>query len=255
MEAKIELREIHKAFGTLKILKGVNLSIQKGESVVIIGESGSGKSVTLKHVCGLIWPDKGQVFFDNEDITFTPELDMPKYRIKMGMLFQNAALFDSLTVAGNIAFGMLEHGSIDQASIPDKISETLRMVGLPGVEDKIPSELSGGMRKRVGLARAIAMNPEVMLYDEPTTGLDPIMSDVINDLIISTQEKLGVTSLTVTHDMKSAAKIADRIVMLYQGRIIAEGPPEEMMNSDHPIVRQFILGEAEGPITSAQKAL
>ena len=255
MDAKIELREIHKSFGSMKILRGVNLSVKKGESVVIIGESGTGKSVTLKHICGLIWPDKGQVFFDGKDITNTPELDMPQYRVKIGMLFQNAALFDSLTVAGNIAFGLLEHGSIDKSDIPDKISDTLRMVGLPGVEDKIPSELSGGMRKRVGLARAIAMNPEVMLYDEPTTGLDPIMSDVINDLILSTQEKLGVTSISVTHDMKSAAKIADRIVMLYQGKVIAEGPPEEMMHSKHPIVKQFILGEAEGPITSAQKAL
>ncbi len=252
--AMIELIDVHKSFGSQQVLRGVDLRIEKGESVVIIGGSGSGKSVTLKHICGLLWPDKGKVIFDGEDITWTPELKMPRHRVRIGMLFQNAALFDSLPVWENITFGMIEHGMCAPAEALDIAREKLAMVGLEGSEFKMPAELSGGMRKRVALARAIAMNPEVILYDEPTTGLDPIMSDVINELIIETNEKLGVTSVTVTHDMKSAAKIADRIVMLYEGRFIADGSPDEIMNSDDPVVRQFVRGEARGPITDGRKA-
>ncbi len=249
----IELRDVHKAFRHQTVLRGANLSIKRGESVVIIGGSGTGKSVALKHICGLMWPDSGRVFFDGRDITYTPELQMPQYRVRIGMLFQSAALFDSLPVWENVVFGALEHRMITKAEALDKAREKLEMVGLEGAEFKLPSELSGGMRKRVGLARAIAMNPEVILYDEPTTGLDPIMSDVINRLIKRTNSELGVTSVTVTHDMKSAAMIADRIVMLYEGKFMAQGTPTEIMNSDDPIVRQFVRGEAEGPITDQRK--
>ncbi|GAB4151300.1 MAG: ATP-binding cassette domain-containing protein [Planctomycetota bacterium] len=250
---KVSLQGVHKSFGSQHVLRGVDLDVAQGESVVIIGGSGTGKSVTLKNICGLIWPDRGRVFFDGKDITFTPELEMTAIRMKIGMLFQNAALFDSLPVWENIAFALLEHRLATKSEVMDIVAETLRMVGLPGVEYKMPSELSGGMRKRVGLARAIAMKPEVMLYDEPTTGLDPIMSDVINELIISTADTLGVTSISVTHDLKSAAKIADRIVMLYKGRIYASGTATEILESEDPVVRQFVRGEAEGPITAALK--
>ena len=249
----IQLVDVYKSFGEQKVLRGAGLSVKKGESVVIIGGSGTGKSVALKHICGLLWPDKGKVFFDGNDITFTPELEMPKYRIRIGMLFQNAALFDSLPVCENIAFAMLEHNVCGRAEAMRRVAQRLKMVGLSGTENKMPSELSGGMRKRVGLARAIAMDPEVMLYDEPTTGLDPITSDVINELIIRTKRELGVTSISVTHDMKSACKIADRIVMLYEGKFFAEGTPDEIMNSDNPVVRQFVRGEAEGPITDRRR--
>lgn len=249
-KTKIELRAIHKSFGKEHVLRGLDLIVEEGESMVIIGGSGTGKSVTLKLICGLFWPDTGKVFFEGEDITNTPELEMPKYRIKMGMLFQSAALFDSLPVWENIAFGILEHDMMTMSEAKDRVENVLNTVGLPGIQNKMPSDLSGGMRKRVGLARAIAMGPEVMLYDEPTTGLDPIMSDVINKLIINTNEKLGVTSISVTHDLKSAAKIADRIVMLHKGKIVAQGTPDEIMNSEDPLVRQFVRGEAEGPFTA-----
>ncbi|MFA4985328.1 MAG: ABC transporter ATP-binding protein [Candidatus Brocadiia bacterium] len=247
----IELQNISKSFGKQQVLKGLNLTVAKGESVVIIGSSGCGKSVTLKHICGLTWPDSGRILFDGEDITNKSDAQMTKYRIRIGMLFQNSALFDSLPVWENISFGLVEHKMCLRSDALSVVSEKLRMVGLPGIEYKMPSELSGGMRKRVSLARAIAMGPEVMLYDEPTTGLDPIMADVINGLIIRTNHELGVTSVSVTHDMKSAARIADRIVLLYEGRIIAEGTPEQILNSDDPYVRQFVRGEAVGPMTAA----
>lgn len=249
----IELRDVYKSFGAQQVLRGANLRVKKGESLVIIGGSGSGKSVALKNICGLMWPDSGKVFFAGEDITFTPELKMPKYRMRIGMLFQSAALFDSLAVWENVTFGLLEHKMCRQGEALDRAREKLAMVGLEGTEFKMPSELSGGMRKRVGLARAIAMNPDVILYDEPTTGLDPITSDVINRLIKDTNSQLGVTSISVTHDMKSAAMIADRIVMLYNGQFVAEGSPDEIMNSSDPFVRQFVRGEADGPITDARR--
>ncbi len=244
----IEIVDLYKSFGQKEVLKGVNLFIEKGESMVIIGGSGSGKSVLLKHIIGLLRPDKGSVFIEGLDITKLNEKNLYKVRKKFGMLFQGAALFDSLKVWENVSFFLMRHRGIREKKAKEIATEKLRLVGLVGVEDLMPSELSGGMRKRVGLARAIAHDPEILLYDEPTTGLDPIMADAINDLIIDLKTKLHVTSVAITHDMHSAYKIGDRIAMLYDGKIIEVGTPEEIKNSSNPIVRQFITGSAKGPI-------
>ena len=219
-----------------------------GESVVVIGQSGVGKSVLIKCIIGILKPDKGTVEIDGEVITAPGFKNMDEVRRKFGMLFQYAALFDSLKVWENVGFGLLQHSDMKPQQIRDLAEEKLRMVGLPGILDLMPSELSGGMRKRVGLARAIAMEPKILLYDEPTTGLDPIRADSINDLIIQLREELGVASITITHDMISAYKIADRISMLHRGKLIASGTPEEIRGSDNPYVQQFIHGRAEGPI-------
>ncbi len=244
----IKVDNVYKSFGLKDVLKGVELEIKKGESMVIIGGSGSGKSVLLKHIIGLLKPDKGKVFIDNTDITRLNERQLYAVRRRFGMLFQGAALFDSLTVWENVAFALLRQKVVSEEEAKQIASEKLKLVGLKGIEDLMPSELSGGMKKRVGLARAIAHNPEIILYDEPTTGLDPIMADAINELIIGLQRKLNVTSVTITHDMTSAYKIADRIAMLYDGKIIEIGTPEEIRNTDNPIVRQFVTGSATGPI-------
>ncbi|MBI5663721.1 MAG: ABC transporter ATP-binding protein [Nitrospirae bacterium] len=244
----IELRDLHKSFGGHNVLRGVNLKVGKGESVVVIGGSGSGKSVLLKHIIGLLSPDKGTVIVNSSELSQLDEEGLNEIRKKFGMLFQSSALFDSMTVWENVGFGLKRHTDMKDNEIKEVAVEKLKMVGLVGVEDEMPSELSGGMRKRVGLARAIAMKPEILLYDEPTTGLDPIMADAINDLIIKMGEELDVTSVTITHDMKSAYKIADTIAMLYNGVIIATGSSGEIQNSADPIVRQFIEGRAEGPI-------
>jgi phospholipid/cholesterol/gamma-HCH transport system ATP-binding protein len=244
----IEIVDLYKSFGQKEVLRGVNLFIEKGQSMVIIGGSGSGKSVLLKHIIGLLRPDKGSVFIEGLDITKLNEKNLYKVRKKFGMLFQGAALFDSLKVWENVSFFLMRHRGISEKKAKEIAIEKLRLVGLVGVEDLMPSELSGGMRKRVGLARAIAHDPEILLYDEPTTGLDPIMADAINDLIIDLKKKLNVTSVAITHDMHSAYKIGDRIAMLYEGRIIEVGTPEEIKNSSNPIVRQFITGSAKGPI-------
>jgi phospholipid/cholesterol/gamma-HCH transport system ATP-binding protein len=244
----IELRDLHKSFNDHYVLRGVNLNVKKGESLVVIGGSGSGKSVLLKHIIGLLKPDSGAVIVDASDLSLMDEDGLNEIRKKFGMLFQSAALFDSMSVWENVGFGLKRHTHMTDQEIKETAVEKLKMVGLVGVEDQMPSSLSGGMRKRVGLARAIAMRPEILLYDEPTTGLDPIMADAINDLIIKMREELDVTSVTITHDMKSAYKIADTIAMLYNGVIIATGTSEEMQNSADPFVRQFIEGRAEGPI-------
>ncbi len=244
----IELRDIHKSFNDNPVLKGVNLKVDRGESLVVIGGSGSGKSVLLKHIIGLLKPDRGSVLVDSTDFSNLDEGSLNEMRKKFGMLFQSAALFDSMNVWQNVGFGLKRHTRMPESEIREVADRKLRMVGLVGVGNKMPSELSGGMRKRVGLARAIAMEPEILLYDEPTTGLDPIMADAINDLIIKMREELHVTSVTITHDMKSAYKIADTIAMLYNGVIIAEGSPAETQNTADPVVRQFIEGRAEGPI-------
>jgi len=244
----IEIVDLYKSFGQKEVLRGVNLFIEKGQSMVIIGGSGSGKSVLLKHIIGLLRPDKGSVFIEGLDITKLNEKNLYKVRKKFGMLFQGAALFDSLKVWENVSFFLMRHRGISEKKAKEIAIEKLRLVGLVGVEDLMPSELSGGMRKRVGLARAIAHDPEILLYDEPTTGLDPIMADAINDLIIDLKKKLNVTSVAITHDMHSAYKIGDRIAMLYEGKIIEVGTPEEIKNSSNPIVRQFITGSAKGPI-------
>ena len=237
---QIELNNVHKAFGTKKVLNGVDLTIHKGESVVIIGGSGTGKSVTLKCILGLLKPDKGTIRFNGQQI---------------GMLFQGAALFDSLTVWENVSFAVLQQPGMTREKAKKIAIEKLAEVGLkPEVADVYPADLSGGMKKRVGLARAIAIKPDTLFFDEPTTGLDPIMSDVINDLIVRSVKKLGATALTITHDMTSARKIADRIAMLYEGKIIWIGTVKELEKTDNPYVRQFVAGSSKGPIHMEVKA-
>jgi phospholipid/cholesterol/gamma-HCH transport system ATP-binding protein len=240
----IDLKHLSKSFGWHAVLSDMSLSIEAGESLVVIGASGTGKSVLLKHIVGLLKPDSGEVWFDGNRIDELPERALMEVRKRFGFLFQMGALFDSLNVGDNIAFPLREHTTKSEAEIAQIVADKLRMVGLSGVEKKMPAELSGGQRKRVALARAIAMNPQVILYDEPTTGLDPVRADVINQLIIKLGRELNVTSITVTHDMQSAFKIGNRIVMLHEGRIIMDGTPQEIQASDNPIVKQFILGEA-----------
>jgi phospholipid/cholesterol/gamma-HCH transport system ATP-binding protein len=241
----IELRNVSKRFGRLIVLRDLTLKIDEGKSIVIIGASGSGKSVMLKHIVGLLRPDSGEVFFDGERIDNLPEKRLSELRTNFGFLFQMGALFDSLTVADNVAFPLVEHTHKDPEEIAQVVQEKLKMIGLPEAGAKMPGELSGGQRKRVALARAIALGPRVILYDEPTTGLDPIRSDVINELIIKLQRELKVTSITVTHDMQSAFKIADRIVMLYEGQLIFDGTPDDIRTTEEPIVKRFVLGEAD----------
>ncbi|MEY2465835.1 MAG: phospholipid/cholesterol/gamma-HCH transport system ATP-binding protein [Verrucomicrobiota bacterium] len=241
----IEVRDLQKSFGSQKILDGVNLRIEKGESVVIIGRSGGGKSVLLKHLIGLLQPDSGQVLIENENIVPMNERELLRIRSKFGMLFQSAALFDSMTVAENVGFAFRHHRELSEAEIKQKVSEALDVVDLPGTENKNPSELSGGMRKRVGLARAIVYRPQIVLYDEPTTGLDPIVSDSIDKLILRVRDKFDVTSVVVTHDMRSARRVGQRILMLHEKKIYAVGTPDEIFNSKDPIVRQFIEGVSD----------
>jgi len=244
----IRIRDLKKSFGDKVVLDGANLDVWPGESVVVIGQSGVGKSVLIKCIIGILTPDEGTIEIGGELITAAGFRNMDAIRRKFGMLFQYAALFDSLKVWENVGFGLLQHSDLKPPRIREVAEEKLRSVGLPGILDLMPSELSGGMRKRVGLARAIAMDPEIMLYDEPTTGLDPIRADSINDLIIQLREELSVASITITHDMISAYKIADRISMLYKGKLIATGTPDEIRGSDNAFVQQFIHGRAEGPI-------
>lgn len=249
----IEIINLLKYFGDKKVLDNLNLTINSGEVIVIIGRSGCGKSVLLKHIIGLLRPDFGQIIIDGEDVTKMEEHELDKLRLNFGMLFQGAALFDSMNVDENIGFTLREHTHIPEHKVQEKVRIALEMVGLKGVEDLMPAELSGGMKKRVGLARAICNSPKIILYDEPTTGLDPIMADAINDLIIDLNNKLKVTSIAVTHDMVSAYKIADRIAMLYKGKIISISSPDEIRNTKDPIVRQFITGAAKGPITEDEQ--
>ena len=245
----IEIKDVHKSFDGHQVLDGINLTINTGETTVIIGRSGCGKSVLLKHIIGLLTPDSGHILVNGKDLTKMDEKEMSAMRMKFGMLFQGAALFDSLNIFENVAFSMIEHTTTSREAMEKRVAECLALVGLKGIEDKKPAELSGGMRKRVGLARAIARWPQAMLYDEPTTGVDPIMGDAINDLILELHNKLKVTSIAVTHDMTSAYKIADRIAMMYNGKIITVGTPEEIENTRDPIVKQFITGASKGPIT------
>ncbi len=244
----LEIVNVTKSFNGVKVLDGVNLTVNRGERVVIIGRSGCGKSVLLKHMIGILKPDSGTVFVEGADIGTASMDELNEIRKKFGMLFQGAALFDSMTVLENVGFGLYEHTMLSDKEIRRRVEENLAMVGLQDIEEKKPAELSGGMRKRVGLARAIAMGPQIMLYDEPTTGIDPIMGDVINDLILKLRDQLAVTSVAVTHDMVSAYKIADRIAMLYEGKIIEVGTPEQIRTSSHPVVQQFISGSSHGPI-------
>ncbi len=241
----IEVRDLTKRFGGHAVLEGVSFRIEKGESVVIIGRSGGGKSVLLKHLIGLLQPDAGQVLIEGEDIVPMNERELLHVRRKFGMLFQSAALFDSLTVAENVAFAFRRDRTLPEAEIRRRVAEVLEMVDLPGTEEKKPSELSGGMKKRVGLARAIIYQPQIVLYDEPTTGLDPIVSDSIDQLILRVRDRLDVTTVVVTHDMRSTRRVGQRILMLHDRRIYATGTPDEIFNSPDPVVRRFIEGVSD----------
>ncbi len=250
MDAMIEIRDLWKSFGPHEVLRGLDLEVERGETMVVIGQSGSGKSVLLKHMIGILRPDRGRIVVAGEDITGLDEEALHQVRRRFGYLFQAAALFDSMTVAENVAFGVRRYRPrASDAEVRKIVCDSLKRVGLEGVEDVMPQDLSGGMKKRVGLARAIAYEPEIMLYDEPSTGIDPIRADSINDLINQLKRDLGVTSVVITHDMKSTFKVADRIAMLHEGRIIETGTPAEMEMSGNPVVRQFIRGEATGPLT------
>ncbi|MDR1696045.1 MAG: ABC transporter ATP-binding protein [Endomicrobium sp.] len=244
----IKVQDLSKQFGSKRVLRNVNLEVNDGETVVIIGASGTGKSIMLKNIVGLIKPTSGAIYVDGVDITKCSSNDLHESQKKMGYVFQEAALFDSLTIEENVAFGLRTLTNLGEDEIINRVAHCLEMVGLENVEDLKPSELSGGMKKRAGIARAIAYQPKYILYDEPTTGLDPIMTDVISDLIISLRKHLKITSIAVTHDMKSAYKIADRIMMLYKGEVIFNGTPEETRKTDNAVVRQFVEGSSRGPI-------
>ena len=238
----IEVCDLKSSFGTHTVLEGLSFRIERGESVVIIGRSGGGKSVLLKHLIGLAKPDAGQVLIEGEDIVALSERQLLRVRRKFGMLFQSAALFDSLTVAENVAFAFRRDHTLPEPEIRRKVAEVLEMVDLPGTEDKKPSELSGGMRKRVGLARAIIYQPQIVLYDEPTTGLDPIVADSIDQLILRVRDRLDVTTVVVTHDMRSTRRVGQRVLMLHNRRIYAAGTPDEIFNSQDPVVHRFTEG-------------
>lgn len=241
-EAVISLRQLNITFGTHTVLDNIDLDVYKGETLAVLGPSGTGKSMVLRSMIGLLEPNGGQIFIQGEDVSGLDEDGWNRLRMKMGMVFQYSALFDFLTVGENVAFGLRQHTDKSDEEIQGIVTQMLDLVGLPGTQDLYPAELSGGMKKRVGLARAIAVNPEIVLYDEPTAGLDPIMSRNISRLIKKTQEQLHVTSVLVTHDMQSAFYAADRVAMLYEGHIVAIGTAEDMKNSTNPIVKAFIEG-------------
>jgi len=240
----IRLVDVHKAFGPKKVLNGFTLQVNEGETTVIIGFSGSGKSVAIKHIVGLLEPDAGTVFVDGQEVPTLARRDLYLLRSKIGYVFQFAALFDSLTIGENVAMGLRKQSDLRAAEIEQRVDEALRLVDLPNVQERFPAELSGGMRKRVGIARAIALRPKYILYDEPTTGLDPVTSAVIDQLMIRMRDALGVTSIVITHDMRSAYTVGTRIAMLYEGRVRQVGSVEEIQHTTDPVVRQFIEGRA-----------
>lgn len=241
----IRVKNLHKAFGQLTVLDGIDLQFAHGRTTVVLGPSGTGKSVLLKLIVGLLRPDQGEVYFHDKRIDTLKEPDLVSIRTRIGFLFQMGALFDSKTVQENIAFPLVEHASMSKTERRDQCEKVLRMVGLPDVGNKMPADLSGGQRKRVALARAIVLEPELMLYDEPTTGLDPITSDLINELIVTLKDNLGVTSIAVTHDMVSARKIADQMVLLHGGKVVADADAETFLEMDNERVQRFIKGQAE----------
>jgi phospholipid/cholesterol/gamma-HCH transport system ATP-binding protein len=245
---KIQLIDVYKSFGPKQVLCGLDLQVAEGESLVVIGGSGSGKSVLLKHVIGLLSPDAGRVEVDGVDLAGLGYREITRFRRRFGMAFQEGALFDSMTVAQNVSFALRRQSKKSGREIQERVRECLALVRLEGVEDKLPSELSGGMRRRVGFARAIAREPEILLFDEPTTGLDPVTTAQVDQVIVDLRDSLNITCLTITHDMTSARRIASRIGMLYHGKIIALAPPEEFYRLEDPRVHQFVYGEAEGPL-------
>ncbi len=251
----IEISHLCKSFGQNIVLNNLNLKVNSGETKVIIGRSGVGKSVLLKNIMGIVQPDAGSIKINGVEVTGLSEKEYNKIRMQMGLVFQGGALFDSMNVEENVAFVLDEFMDLDRQTVRNRVKDSLAMVGLKDVEKMMSSELSGGMRKRVSLARILCMEPQIILYDEPTTGVDPITADAINNLIVELSHKLKVTSIVVTHDMTSAYKIADSMVMLYHGQVIAEGTSEEIKNTKHPVVRQFITGEAEGPITEGENLI
>ncbi|HEX3625216.1 MAG TPA: ABC transporter ATP-binding protein [Verrucomicrobiae bacterium] len=245
----IETRHLRKTFKSQIVLDDVNIQIENGASVAIIGRSGGGKSVLLKHLIGLLQPDSGEVLIDGENIVGMDERQLLRVRRQFGMVFQNAALFDSMSVAENIAFGLRRHEHLTEGEIARKVCFALEVVDLPGIQHKQPAELSGGMRKRVGLARAIVYEPRIVLYDEPTTGLDPIVSDSIDELMMGVRDRLHVTTVVVTHDMRTARRLGQHIMLLHRGNIHANGPPDVIFNSQDPIIRQFVDGIADSKET------
>ncbi len=242
---RVRLVDVHKAFGSLVVLDGLTMELRPGRNTVVLGPSGTGKSVLLKHVAGLLKPDKGEVWFDGQRIDNLREREMVAVRKRMGYLFQMAALFDSMNVEQNICFPLREHTTWSVSEQQDRCEKVLRMVGLPGIQGKMPAELSGGQRKRVALARAIVLEPALILYDEPTTGLDPISAGLIDELIISMRDRLNITGLVVTHDIQSALKVADRMIMLNKGKIVADAPVEQFPDLEVDFVQRFLKGEAD----------
>jgi phospholipid/cholesterol/gamma-HCH transport system ATP-binding protein len=238
----IRLVNVYKAFGDKRVLQGFSLDVDDGETMVIVGYSGTGKSVAIKHIVGLLQPDSGDVVVDGLHVPSLPRKDLYALRARIGYVFQFAALFDSMSIGENVAMGLRKQGTLSEKEIADRVHQALDLVDLPGVEDRFPAELSGGMRKRVGIARAIALRPKYLLYDEPTTGLDPVTSAVIDQLMVRMREKLGVTSIVITHDMRSAYTVGTRMAMLYEGRVEAVGTVDEIQRTTDPIVRQFIEG-------------
>ncbi|HEY0779196.1 MAG TPA: ABC transporter ATP-binding protein [Gemmatirosa sp.] len=239
----IQLKNVYKAFGPKEILRGFTLDVPDNETVVIIGYSGTGKSVAIKHIVGLLQPDRGEVWVDGQRVDTLPRKQLYALRAKIGYVFQFAALFDSLSIGENVAMGLRKQGGLTEGEIRSRIAEALDLVDLPGVEHRFPAELSGGMRKRVGIARSIALRPKYLLYDEPTTGLDPVTSAVIDELMVRMREKLGVTGVVITHDMRSAYTVGTRIAMLYEGRVRWQGTIDEIQHTTDPVVRQFIEGK------------
>jgi phospholipid/cholesterol/gamma-HCH transport system ATP-binding protein len=239
-EPMIEVRDLYKSFNGNQVLKGVSLMMEPGTTTVVLGGSGSGKTVLMKHIMGLFKPDKGEVIVDGENVSTMDRQELAKFRTRMGMVFQSAALFDSMTVYDNVSFPLREHTKLPEEEIRTRVKEKLAVVELHGVEEKYPSELSGGMRKRVGLARAIVRDPKIVLYDEPTTGLDPLTTESVDEMIINAREKLGVTSVVISHDIGSAFHIGDVIAMLHDGRIVEMGPPEKLRRSKEPHTRHFL---------------
>jgi phospholipid/cholesterol/gamma-HCH transport system ATP-binding protein len=251
----IEIHNLYKAFGSQKILNNLNLTVRRGETKAIIGRSGVGKSVLLKNIVGLIKPDSGSIKINGIEVTNLNEKSYDKIRMEIGMVFQGGALFDSMNVGENVAFVLNEFMNLDKKTVKDRVADSLGLVGLKDVESMLPSQLSGGMRKRVSLARVLCMEPQIILYDEPTSEVDPITAAAISQLIIDLRDKLKVTSIVVTHDMNLAYQVADSIAMFYRGQVIADGKPEEIKHSKHPVVQQFINGQAHGPITDDENLI